>query len=111
MLPHMNLLGFFHTKKQKKNFFEQPNNQKPKTKKLNTNAKATCEPENRGPESDSDIEIIAEVPMKPKPRPKIIDIDGVGTEEPIGKIKLEPKIEPGVNAPTQNTSTENTAEL
>ena len=33
MLPHMNLLGFFHTEKQKKNFFEQPNNQKPKTKK------------------------------------------------------------------------------
>ena len=35
MLPHMNLLGFFHTEKQKKIFFEQPNNQKPKTKKLN----------------------------------------------------------------------------
>ena len=35
MLPHMNLLGFFHTEKLKKNFFEQPNNQKPKTKKLN----------------------------------------------------------------------------
>ena len=35
MLPHMNLLGFFHTEKPKKNFFEQPNNQKPKTKKLN----------------------------------------------------------------------------
>ena len=31
----MNLLGFFHTEKPKKNFFEQPNNQKPKTKKLN----------------------------------------------------------------------------
>ena len=30
----MNLLGFFHTEKQNKNFFEQPNNQKPKTKKL-----------------------------------------------------------------------------
>ena len=29
----MNLLGFFHTEKPKKNFFEQPNNQKPKTKK------------------------------------------------------------------------------
>ena len=26
MLPHMNLLGFFHTKKQKNIFFEQPNN-------------------------------------------------------------------------------------
>ena len=35
MLPHMKLLGFFHTEKPKKNFFEQPNNQKPKTKKLN----------------------------------------------------------------------------
>ena len=35
MLPHMNLLGFFHTEKPKKKFFEQPNNQKPKTKKLN----------------------------------------------------------------------------
>ena len=35
MLPHMNLLGFFHTEKQKQNFFEQPNNQKQKTKKLN----------------------------------------------------------------------------
>ena len=31
----MNLLGFFHTEKPKKKFFEQPNNQKPKTKKLN----------------------------------------------------------------------------
>ena len=31
----MKLLGFFHTEKPKKNFFEQPNNQKPKTKKLN----------------------------------------------------------------------------
>ena len=30
MLPHMNFLGFFHTEKQKTNFFEQPNNQKPK---------------------------------------------------------------------------------
>ena len=29
----MNLLGFFHTEKPKKNFFEQPNHQKPKTKK------------------------------------------------------------------------------
>ena len=35
MLPHMKLLGFFHTEKPKKIFFEQPNNQKPKTKKLN----------------------------------------------------------------------------
>jgi hypothetical protein len=35
MLPHMNLLGFFHTEKPKKKKFEQPNNQKPKTKKLN----------------------------------------------------------------------------
>ena len=35
MLPHMNLLGFLHTEKPKKNFFDQPNNQKPKTKKLN----------------------------------------------------------------------------
>ena len=35
MLPHMNLLGFLHTKKQKKSFFDQPNNQKPKTIKLN----------------------------------------------------------------------------
>ena len=34
MLPHMKLLGFFHTEKPKKKFFEQPNNQKPKTKKL-----------------------------------------------------------------------------
>ena len=34
MLPRMNLLGFFHTEKPKKNFFKQPNNQKPKTKKL-----------------------------------------------------------------------------
>ena len=33
MLPHMNLLGFFHTEKPKKNFFEQPNNQNPKTPK------------------------------------------------------------------------------
>jgi len=31
----MKLLGFFHTEKPKKKFFEQPNNQKPKTKKLN----------------------------------------------------------------------------
>jgi hypothetical protein len=31
----MNLLGFLHTEKPKKNFFDQPNNQKPKTKKLN----------------------------------------------------------------------------
>ena len=31
----MNLLGSFYTEKQKKNFFEQPNNQKPRTKKLN----------------------------------------------------------------------------
>ena len=31
----MNLLGFLHTEKSKKNFFDQPNNQKPKTKKLN----------------------------------------------------------------------------
>ena len=30
----MNLLGVFHWEKKKKNF-EQPNNQKPKTKKLN----------------------------------------------------------------------------
>ena len=32
MLPHMNLLGFLHTKKTKKKFFDQPNNKKPKTK-------------------------------------------------------------------------------
>ena len=31
----MNLLGFLHTEKAKKNFFDQPNNQKQKTKKLN----------------------------------------------------------------------------
>ena len=31
----MNLLGFLHTEKPKKNFFDQPNNQKPKIKKLN----------------------------------------------------------------------------
>ena len=31
----MNLLGFLHTEKPKKNFFEQPNNQKLKNKKLN----------------------------------------------------------------------------
>ena len=31
----MKLHGFFHTEKPKKNFFEQPNNQKQKTKKLN----------------------------------------------------------------------------
>jgi len=31
----MKLLGFFHTEKPKKKFSEQPNNQKPKTKKLN----------------------------------------------------------------------------
>ena len=30
MLPHMNLLGFLHTEKLKKFFFDQPNNQKPK---------------------------------------------------------------------------------
>ena len=36
MLPDMNLLGFFHTENQKKKFFfEQPNNQKPNTKKVN----------------------------------------------------------------------------
>ena len=29
----MKLLGFFHTEKQKKNFFEQPNNQKPQNPK------------------------------------------------------------------------------
>jgi hypothetical protein len=33
MLAHMNLLGFFHTEKPKKKFFELPNNQKPKTPK------------------------------------------------------------------------------
>ena len=32
---HMNLLGFLHTEKPKKKFFDPPNNQKPKTKKLN----------------------------------------------------------------------------
>ena len=32
MLPHMNLLGFFHTEKPKKFCFEQPNNQKTKQK-------------------------------------------------------------------------------
>ena len=31
----MNLLGFLHTEKPKKKFFDQPNNQKPKPKKLN----------------------------------------------------------------------------
>ena len=31
----MNLFGFLHTEKNPKNFFDQPNNQKPKTKKLN----------------------------------------------------------------------------
>ena len=31
----MNLLGFLHTEKPKKKFFDQPNTQKPKTKKLN----------------------------------------------------------------------------
>ena len=35
MLPHMNLLGFFHTEKLKKKIYEQPKNQKPKTKNLN----------------------------------------------------------------------------
>ena len=35
MLPHMNLLGVLHTEKPKKFFFDQPNNQKPKIKKLN----------------------------------------------------------------------------
>ena len=35
MLPHMYLLVFFHTEKPKKFFFEQPNNQNPKTKNLN----------------------------------------------------------------------------
>ena len=37
MLPHKKLLGFFHTEKPKKIFFEQPNNQIPKTKKQNKN--------------------------------------------------------------------------
>ena len=31
----MNLLGFLNTEKTKKKFFDQPNDQKPKTKKLN----------------------------------------------------------------------------
>ena len=30
LLPHMNLLGFFHKEKPQKNFFDQPNYQKPK---------------------------------------------------------------------------------
>ena len=57
------------------------------------------------------IEFIAEIPQRPKPTPEVINIDGMCTREQIGKVKLEPKLEPGTSTPIPGTSTINASEL
>ena len=59
---------------------------------------------NRVLESDSDIEIIAEIPKQPK----IIGVEDISTEGGVDRIKIEPKSEPvpEVREPTPGTSTE-----
>ena len=58
------------------------------------------------PDSDSDIEIIEVIPKTPKEPPKIIDIEGMATEERVedilGNLKSEPN--PEEDEPTLSTS-------
>ena len=49
------------------------------------------EPATLDPESDSEIEILVEIPQKPKPAPEIIDVESTQNQ-----VKIEPKPEPGV---------------